>query len=89
VIEWVDDWYQENAYREASETNPRSPEHGTFKVLRGAGYTSSGSDLRITSRNKMVPDFRDETIGFRCAQDIQNGGTSQAVPERETHRKSK
>jgi formylglycine-generating enzyme required for sulfatase activity len=89
VIEWVDDWYQENAYREASETNPRSPEHGTYKVLRGAGYTSSGSDLRITSRNKMVPDFRDETIGFRCAQDIKNVGASQAVVEREIHKKSK
>jgi sulfatase modifying factor 1 len=23
--------------------------------------------VRVTSRSKMVPDFRDETIGFRCA----------------------
>jgi len=36
-------------------------------VLRGGGYTSTGSDVRITSRSRMVPDFRDETIGFRCA----------------------
>jgi len=27
----------------------------------------TGADIRITSRSKMVPDFRDETIGFRCA----------------------
>lgn len=89
VMEWVDDWYQENAYREAAESDPRSPEHGTYKVLRGAGYTSSGSDLRITSRSKMVPDFRDETIGFRCAQDMKNGGESQAAAKREIHKKSK
>jgi formylglycine-generating enzyme required for sulfatase activity len=35
--------------------------------MRGGSYTTTGADLRITSRSKMVPDFRDETIGFRCA----------------------
>ena len=49
VMEWVDDWYQENAYRGSLDRNPASPEYGTYKVLRGGGYTSSGSDLRITS----------------------------------------
>jgi len=76
VMEWVDDWYQESAFRDASDRNPTSPEHGNYKVLRGAGYASSGADLRITSRAKMVPDFRDETIGFRCAQVAGNAGRS-------------
>ncbi|TLY17828.1 MAG: formylglycine-generating enzyme family protein [Nitrospirae bacterium] len=67
VLEWVADWYAEDAYRITSLRNPKGPEFGTFKVLRGGGYTSHGSDIRITSRSKMVPDFRDETIGFRCA----------------------
>ncbi|MEX5216743.1 MAG: formylglycine-generating enzyme family protein [Nitrospira sp.] len=89
VMEWVEDWYQENAFRDASASDPRSPDHGTFRVIRGAGYASSGSDLRITSRNKMVPDFRDETIGFRCAQDMKIGGESRAAAERENHKKSK
>ncbi len=70
VMEWVADWYQENAYRESDHKNPQGPEFGVFKVLRGGGYTSTGSDLRITSRSKMVPDFRDETIGFRCAVSV-------------------
>ncbi len=68
VMEWVEDWYLEGAYEAASDRNPESPEYGTYKVLRGAGYTSSGSDLRITARSKMMADFRDETIGFRCAR---------------------
>jgi formylglycine-generating enzyme required for sulfatase activity len=67
VIEWVADWYQEAYYREAPDKDPPSPEFGTFRVMRGGGYTTTGADLRITSRSKMVPDFRDETIGFRCA----------------------
>jgi len=67
VIEWVADWYGEDTYRTSNDRNPTGPEYGTFKVLRGGGYASTGSDIRITSRSKMVPDFRDETIGFRCA----------------------
>ena len=67
VMEWVADWYQESYYKEASDKNPPSPEFGHFRVMRGGGYTTTGGDVRITSRSKMVPDFRDETIGFRCA----------------------
>lgn len=67
VMEWVGDWYSERYYRDSPDTNPPSPEFGTFRVLRGGTYTTTGGDVRITSRSKMVPDFRDETIGFRCA----------------------
>jgi sulfatase modifying factor 1 len=67
VIEWVDDWYDETYYKRSSEQNPPSPEYGTYRVLRGGGYTTTGGDVRITSRSKMMPDFRDESIGFRCA----------------------
>ena len=67
VMEWVGDWYGERYFEEAPEQNPPSPDHGVFRVLRGGGYATTGADIRITSRSKMVPDFRDETIGFRCA----------------------
>ena len=67
VIEWVGDWYDETYYKSSPEQNPPSPEYGTYRVLRGGSYTTTGGDVRITSRSKMMPDFRDETIGFRCA----------------------
>ena len=67
VMEWVTDWYAEDAFRDPTDRNPIGLEHGVFRVLRGGGYTSTGTDVRITSRSRMVPDFRDETIGFRCA----------------------
>jgi sulfatase modifying factor 1 len=73
VMEWVADWYGEDAYRDADGKNPRGPDHGVYKVLRGAGYTSTGNDIRITNRTRMVPDFRDETIGFRCASSVSGG----------------
>ncbi|MGE3152699.1 MAG: formylglycine-generating enzyme family protein [Nitrospiraceae bacterium] len=74
VMEWVSDWYLETAYKDSQEKNPPSPEYGMFRVLRGGSYTTTGGDLRLTSRNKMVPDFRDETIGFRCAVNGKWGG---------------
>lgn len=67
VMEWVADWYQEAYYKDSPAKDPPSPEFGTYRVMRGGGYTTTGGDVRITSRSKMVPDFRDETIGFRCA----------------------
>ena len=66
-MEWVDDWYAERYYEEAPDQDPRGPDHGVFRVLRGGGYATTGADIRITSRSKLVQDFRDETIGFRCA----------------------
>ncbi|NIM20467.1 MAG: SUMF1/EgtB/PvdO family nonheme iron enzyme [Candidatus Latescibacteria bacterium] len=67
VMEWVNDWYSEKYYAESPERNPSGPEHGTYRVLRGGSYITTGADIRITTRSKMVPDYRDETIGFRCA----------------------
>ena len=67
MMEWVENWYEEQSAdpKEPRETNPA--DRGGYKTLRGAGYTSHGIDLRITARSFMVPNFRDETIGFRCA----------------------
>ena len=66
LMEWVDNWYEEQAPDPSEPGEANFADRGGYKTLRGAGYTSYGSDLRITSRNFMVPDFRDETIGFRC-----------------------
>ncbi len=68
VMEWVEDWYVEDAYaRDLSPQTSRPTPVETYKTMRGGGYTSQGADLRITNRSFIVPDFRDETIGFRCA----------------------
>lgn len=72
VMEWVQDWYAEGYFKEAPDRNPPSPEYGVYRTMRGGAYTTTGGDLRLTSRSKMVPDFRDETIGFRCAMSGEN-----------------
>ncbi len=72
VMEWVADWYQEDAYRDTSP-NPKGSPSGSFKVIRGASWGTIGKETRLTIRLKMVPDFRDTTIGFRCARTASNG----------------
>lgn len=69
VMEWTDNWYVEDLYLQDDTVSPKSNRPpSTYKTMRGSGYTSQGVDLRITNRSFMVPDFRDETIGFRCAR---------------------
>ncbi len=69
LMEWGDDWYEEQTGRpHEARQSENFADRGGYKTLRGAGYTSHGTDLRITTRSFMVPDFRDETIGFRCAK---------------------
>jgi len=69
VMEWVEDWYVEDIYSRAVNPDVIHPQpNSTYKTMRGGGYTSQGVDLRITNRSFIVPDFRDETIGFRCAR---------------------
>ena len=84
VIEWVSDWYNETYYKDSPEQNPPSPEYGTYRVLRGGSYTTTGGDIRITSRSKMMPDFRDETIGFRCAISMTGTGEEEEKNPKES-----
>lgn len=77
VMEWVSDWYQEDAYKDNSPS-PKGPSSGSYKVIRGASWGTVGKETRLTARLKMVPDFRDTTIGFRCAKSAPEGQKSSA-----------
>jgi sulfatase modifying factor 1 len=67
AMEWVADWYQEDAYK-AGTANPRGPATGFYKVIKGPSWGTVGPETRLSLRLKMIPDFRDTTIGFRCAK---------------------
>jgi|GEM_PF-5041086 len=66
--EWVSDWYQEDYYRISPSSNPRGPESGKYKVLRGGAYNSEAAFVRVSARTKRVPDGEWDTTGFRCAK---------------------
>lgn len=68
VAEWIADWYDERYYRHSPDRNPRGPESGRYRVLRGGSWRSVPFDLRTTDRNHDTPRSLSDVIGFRCAK---------------------
>jgi eukaryotic-like serine/threonine-protein kinase len=72
VWEWVNDWYSNTYYTVLPEENPVGPIDGTYKVLRGGGWnTSGGYYLRTAARFYVLP-ANDAYIGFRCVSPSEN-----------------
>ena len=69
AAEWVADWYDRYYYEDSPEKNPKGPEKGDRKVLRGGSWEDEPRNIRVTSRATAEPEFSDLTIGFRCAKD--------------------
>lgn len=66
VWEWVSDWYSDSYYKESPADNPTGPSEGTYKVLRGGGWSTNWVSLRVASRS-FDPDFNSsKDVGFRC-----------------------
>ncbi|NKB80609.1 MAG: SUMF1/EgtB/PvdO family nonheme iron enzyme [Nitrospirales bacterium] len=68
VREWVQDWYGRDYYQIAPSRNPRGPEMGILKVIRGGSWRSFESDIRTTARGKGGFALKTHGIGFRCAR---------------------
>ncbi|MDD5627455.1 MAG: formylglycine-generating enzyme family protein [Elusimicrobia bacterium] len=66
AAQWVADWYIES-YVGAPTRNPRGPDSGTMRVLRGGSWSSSAVACRAANRDWFFPEGRAETNGFRCA----------------------
>jgi formylglycine-generating enzyme required for sulfatase activity len=69
AAEWVNDWYDREYYQKSPDKNPKGPETGERKVIRGGSWADLPTALRVTARFSAEPDFEDRTIGFRCAMD--------------------
>jgi len=67
VWEWVSDWYDPNYYKKSPKKDPKGPDVGVEKVLRGGSWFNSAYYLRVAFRNHSVPENTDDAIGFRCA----------------------
>ena len=69
VMEWTNDWYDFNYYPFMPKVNPKGPETGLYKSVRGGGWADSiGEEVAAFYRNFSDPELRASTIGFRCAK---------------------
>lgn len=68
VWQWCQDWFGE--YLTASQTNPRGPDSGDIRVLRGGSWGNDAARLRSAFRLCGGPWDRGTNLGFRlvCPQ---------------------
>jgi len=65
VWEWCSDWYGENYYAGSPAADPRGPDSGTFRVLRGGSWDHFTPFVRCASRSCNAADYRGYHYGFR------------------------
>jgi len=66
VYEWCWDW--KGDYTSPSQTNPKGPSSGEYRVLRGGCWYSVARNCRVANRGSSMPGFRNSSLGFRLAR---------------------
>jgi len=69
VWELCSDWYSRDYYAVSPATDPRGPEEGKEKVMRGGSWFHDSSGLRISDRDGCDPHWRYGYVGFRVCCD--------------------
>ena len=70
VQEWCNDWYEEDYYNVQDKDNPKGPENGRKRVVRGGDYTKGPEDILTNKRMGLSPITRSRATGFRIARSI-------------------
>lgn len=73
VWEWCADWYSATYYQISPRRNPKGPQSGTVKVLRGGSWNEYGDYLSGRFRFYAAPSYKNWHVGFRCARDADGG----------------
>ena len=70
VMEWVEDWYDGGGYAKSRQIDPRGPDSGGLRVLRGGSWDYDNTDsFRCACRHyDLRPRYRINYHGFRCAR---------------------
>ena len=70
VWEWVSDWFDSSVYQDENRIDPKGPESGISKVLRGGNWYYKAYYMRTTYRFNERPEIFKVWQGFRCANRI-------------------
>ena len=68
VWEWCWDWYSEDYYKNSPVQNPRGPEEGDYRVVRGGSWGGTPFICRAALRYTYDPNYRDHLVGFRLCR---------------------
>ncbi len=70
VSELVADYYDKDYYKTGPSKNPKGPEIGKLKVIRGGGWHTGKGCARLFTRYALPAGWVDFNMGFRCAKDV-------------------
>jgi len=70
VWEWCADWWADGAYP-TSTSDPTGPASGTYRVLRGGGWSNSATVVEVGCRTGDAPSGVSNVSGFRCARTLE------------------
>lgn len=73
VGEWCRDWYGKDYYANSPRMNPKGPEGGEYRVLRGGSWTNLPEHIRASYRFWDTPSEGDANQGFRLVFPSQGG----------------
>jgi formylglycine-generating enzyme required for sulfatase activity len=69
VWEWCWDWYGDKYYKQSDGArNPSGPSSGSYRVVRGGGWSNIPENCRAVTRNDWDPNNRNGNVGFRVAR---------------------
>lgn len=73
--EWCADWYSPTYYSDVQDVeslprNPKGPDIGERRVLRGGTWCRAAHTIRNAERISDFPDSSLNVVGFRCAMDV-------------------
>jgi formylglycine-generating enzyme required for sulfatase activity len=70
VWEWVNDWYDQNYYRNSPAQDPLGPTSGQVRVLRGGAWVSVPWVVRVSFRSSYNPANGNNIDGVRCGGEV-------------------
>ena len=69
VLEWCSDrfggLYYDECKASGTVTNPAGPVTGSYRVIRGGGWSNNAGHCRSADRRRSTPGDRDSDVGFR------------------------
>jgi formylglycine-generating enzyme required for sulfatase activity len=73
VWQWCNDFYQVDYYEHSPKKDPKGPEAGDSKVVRGGSWSAEASQCRSSYRFHEDPSYTDvcfgyDVYGFRCVR---------------------
>jgi formylglycine-generating enzyme required for sulfatase activity len=70
--EWCNDWYGEDYYKSSPAQNPKGPDNGKLRVMRGGSWINNPDSMTSSYREQYVTSLSYLDIGIRVVMNSKN-----------------